>query len=73
MTEEDINKLNKFQNSGMYHPYTCCSFNGCNRRENNDGILIATKDNWICPCGKYMQNYSDSESNMILLSDRKNI
>ena len=23
----------------------------------NEGILIATKDMWICPCGQYTQKY----------------
>jgi len=23
----------------------------------NEGVLIATKDGWICPCGKYKQDW----------------
>lgn len=47
---------NKFNQSNLFHGYTCCSFDGCNRNEQpNSGRLIATKDGWVCPCGKYKQ------------------
>lgn len=26
--------------------------------DENEGVLIATKDGWICPCGKYTQKFS---------------
>jgi len=25
--------------------------------DENEGVLTATKDGWICPCGKYKQNW----------------
>ena len=25
--------------------------------DENEGVLIATRDGWICPCGKYKQNW----------------
>lgn len=40
------------------HPFTCCSHEGCNRAEQPDeGALIPTNEGWICPCGKYTQNW----------------
>ncbi len=60
ITKEKIEKLNEYQKSGRFHPYTCCSYNGCERSENNWGVLVATDEKWICPCGKYTQEYDDS-------------
>ncbi len=51
------------------HPFTCCSpdhIEECQRKDKhypdgriskgiNEGILIATIDGWVCPCGKYKQ------------------
>jgi len=64
-TEEEIQKLNDFQHLGPFHPYTCdrgaveCEVNNIPRDYSKDGILIATTDGWICPCGKYKQPYRD--------------
>lgn len=55
-TKEIIEQLNKRQQEGKYHPYTCDrSFSEC-QVELNDGVLIATENGWVCPCGKYKQN-----------------
>ncbi len=57
-SDEYIEYLNNYQKNSYTHPLTCCSFNGCNRLEQtNEGVLIATKEGWICPCGKYTQKY----------------
>lgn len=58
-SELKIKVFNEWQKSGMSHPYTCCSFEGCNRLEHNDGVLIGTPDNLVCPCGKYTQEWPD--------------
>ena len=47
-SEEQVLLLNKYQNEGLFHPYTCG-----NCRE----ILIATKDGWICNKCDYKQNW----------------
>ena len=26
----------------------------------NEGVLIATEDGWVCPCGYYTQEYADN-------------
>lgn len=62
-TEEEIQKLNDFQQTGRFHPHTCdrraaeCEVKCTPRDYSKDGVLIATKDGWICPCGKYKQPY----------------
>ena len=56
-TKEEVEKLNKEQHEGIFHPYTCCGYNGCIRSEqDDDGILVATEECWVCPCGKYNKN-----------------
>lgn len=65
ITQETIDKLNSQQNSGKYHPYTCdrkcteCEVNIVPRDYSKDGVLIATKDGWVCPCGNYTQKIND--------------
>lgn len=59
--QETIDELNKIQISGKVHPYTCdrrakeCEVNIEPRDYCKDGVLIATENGWICPCGKYKQ------------------
>jgi hypothetical protein len=60
--EEQIKLINEYQQSGM-HPFTCCGNDNegkeCNR-EIEDGVLKALKDELICPCGRYTQNWVHS-------------
>lgn len=40
------------------HPFTCCSHDGCERlAQPNEGALLPTNEGWVCPCGKYTQNW----------------
>lgn len=67
-TDEQVEKLNNFQLNSKYHPFTCGSpeeITECKRAKNEgetfeekQGILIATNDGWVCPCGKYKQNWA---------------
>lgn len=69
-TDEQVNAMNAFQEAGRFHPFTCCSpeeIEGCYRKNNigdsyeeKEGILKATNDGWVCPCGKYKQNWAHS-------------
>lgn len=62
-TEEQVEMLNKFQQNGHYHPFTCGSpdeIPECTRKSGSQGILIATVDGWVCPCGKYHQDWAHS-------------
>ena len=57
---EEEQKIREAISHVAYHPYTCCGSdnegNHCNRSKHDDGILIATRDGWVCPCGKYTQD-----------------
>lgn len=68
-TQEQVDKLNEFQKLGKFHPFTCCSPDifDCKRKkdegetpEERQGILIASNEGWICPCGKYQQDWAYS-------------
>lgn len=59
-TDAQVRAINDFQNNAFVHPFTCCSHDGCNRSEHNEGILKATSEGLICPCGKYTQNWVHS-------------
>lgn len=41
-TEDQVKNLNDYQQSGVFHPFTC---GNPDCRE----ILVATKDGWFCP------------------------
>lgn len=30
--------------------------------DENEGVLIATENGWICPCGKYTQNWHNLDA-----------
>lgn len=61
-TDEQVASLKLFQQSG-FHPFTCCSTdnegNHCERnKQPNSGALIPTNEGWVCPCGKYTQDWA---------------
>ena len=61
-TPEQVEQLNKWQNAGYVHPFTCGSpshIEECKRRKepDNDGALVATTAGWECPCFRYTQNW----------------
>lgn len=59
-TEEQIKDLNARQANPNMHPYTCDRKSlKCQTRQflAKDGVLIATKEGWICPCGEYKQDW----------------
>ncbi len=57
-TPEQVKHLQSWQD-GKYHPFTCDE-SGCNNRslQPNGGALIPTEEGWVCPCGKYKQNWA---------------
>lgn len=72
-TKEEVEKLNEYQKQGKFHPFTCCSpeeipeclravkeVDGKIIEGTSDGILIAREEGWICPCGKYTQDWAYS-------------
>jgi hypothetical protein len=74
-SKENIDKLNKQQQSVNQHQYTCGGSGHipeCKRQlsydkrfkgeqvdftNENEGVLIATENGWVCPCGKYTQDW----------------
>ncbi len=54
-TNEQVERINKFQESNAFHPYTCMGAY-CNRIPYG-GRLIATNEGFVCPCGKYTQDW----------------
>jgi hypothetical protein len=66
MTDAEITILNKFQKSGKFHPLTC----GGNRTDKNhldgEGILVATKEGWVCPYCDYKQPFRGFLENICL-------
>lgn len=59
-TNEQVDALNKWQRLGYVHPFTCCSHETCKKHEYAVGTLTATTEGWVCPCGKYTQDWAHS-------------
>lgn len=72
-TDEQVKLLNEFQNMGSIHPFTCMSpeaipeclragkeVDGKYMPGTDEGKLIARNEGWICPCGKYTQDWAHS-------------
>lgn len=58
-TPEQVKALNKYQRSGAFHPFTCCSHNDCDRQARaNQGVLVAFEEGWTCPCGAWKQDWA---------------
>jgi hypothetical protein len=61
-TDSQVEKLNQYQEKGFFHPFTCCSAGSeekCERRNHKgEGLLIATNEGWVCPCGEYKQDWA---------------
>lgn len=68
-TASQVEKLNKYQRSGQLHEFTChgkplipnkttprieLSRELCPK----GGVLIATEDGWVCPCGSFTQDWA---------------
>lgn len=54
-SKEQVDRLNDFQKSGMFHPFTCP---GDKPECQNHRELIATETGWVCACGEYHQNWA---------------
>lgn len=49
-SDELVKALNKEQDTGRFHPFTCGQ---CKGHVN----LLATREGWICPCCDYKQTW----------------
>ena len=54
-TDEQVDKLNRYQQLGNFHEFTCLNSHGDLSR-----TLIATRDGWICPNCDYKQTWAHS-------------
>ena len=61
-TLEQVKYLNDYQHAWGVHPFTCMSpvdITECERRaKKSEGVLIASEKGWVCPCGKYTQDWA---------------
>jgi hypothetical protein len=64
---DTIAKLNAWQQSGMFHPFTCggdrsdAAHQAYAKEHGGDlGQLVATPNGWICPVCGYKQNWAHS-------------
>ncbi len=53
---EQVEQLNRFQQLGVMHPFTC----GTTNKHTTDVavVLVATADGWRCPVCDYTQNWA---------------
>jgi len=60
-TPEQVVALNRFQQCGRFHPFTC----GGNRKDaahlDGEGVLVATPEGWRCPYCDYKQDWAHDE------------
>jgi hypothetical protein len=58
-TPDEVESLNAYQESGVFHPFTCGSGNRMDERHlDGEGLLVATEAGWICPCCDYKQDWA---------------
>lgn len=59
-TDHEVKLLKIRQEEENMHPYTCDRESpNCEKKKdwNKDGVLIPTKEGWICPCGDFKQDW----------------
>jgi hypothetical protein len=58
-TPEQVDSLNRYQESGLMHPYTCPN-RGTGHPDGaaDRGVLVATVDGWTCPDCTYTQDWA---------------
>jgi|AntAceMinimDraft_6_1070360.scaffolds.fasta_scaffold03539_9 hypothetical protein len=63
-SDVQVSKLNDHQTDSKSHGYTCCGGDypnnkNCQRNSReNEGLLLATNEGWVCPCGDYKQYWA---------------
>ena len=58
-TDEQVAALNRFQQSGEFHPFTCGSGNRTDEKHlDGEGVLVATRNGWVCPWCDYRQGWA---------------
>lgn len=54
---EQVNSLNDYQRSGVFHPFTC-GRDPRSAHSDGEGILVARRDGWMCPDDDYTQTWA---------------
>lgn len=58
-TQEQCDRLNAFQTSGQFHPFTCGSGNRTDDKHlDGEGVLVATPEGWKCRYCDYRQEWA---------------
>jgi hypothetical protein len=59
-SEAEVVALNRFQNSGAFHPFTCPNRSDTPHRWDgfDKGILVATTAGWTCADCDYQQDWA---------------
>jgi len=55
-TPDEVKSLNEYQNSGIFHPFTCGS-DVRTEHEDGEGLLIATETGFYCPYCDFRQSW----------------
>lgn len=53
-TPAQVSRLNRWQTSGIFHPFTCGKRDG----HEGEGILTATINGWVCQECDYTQDWA---------------
>lgn len=53
-TPEQVVNLNRWQESGVVHPFTC----GSEGKHEGHVSLVATESGWVCPKCDYQQSWA---------------
>jgi hypothetical protein len=78
-SDEQVAALNRYQDSGRFHPFTCGSGNRSDEAHKSarerlgltdDGQLIATRVGWICAACDYRQDWAHAAMFAALQSSR---
>jgi len=56
-TQEQVDRLNEFQRSGKFHPFTCGGNRTDEKHLDGEGVLVATVNGWMCPYCDYRQDW----------------
>lgn len=54
-TPEEVESLNAYQESGVFHPFTCGGDRTDEKHLDGEGVLVASEDGWHCSFCEYTQ------------------
>ena len=57
-TAEQVAALNRYQQCGDFHPFTCGGQRQDEFHLDGEGVLLATETGWVCPYCDYRQYWA---------------